>query len=48
MSLEKKLRNQYNDKEYEKTFSSDFTEAVTKMDQIIAILSRKEKEDRDS
>jgi hypothetical protein len=48
MSLEKKLRIKYKDKEYEKTFSSDFTEAVSKMDQIVAILSRKEKKEQES
>jgi len=47
MDLEKKFHEKYGSKEYEKTFSSDFKEAIGNIDKIAEIISKGTKEDRE-
>ena len=47
MDFEKKFREKYGSKEYEKIFSSDFKEAIVSIDKIAAIVSKGTKEDQE-
>ena len=44
MSLEKKFKEKYGPKEYERLFSEDFRQVVTDMDKLVKMLSRKQSE----
>ena len=46
MSLEKKFEEKYGEKEYKKRFSAEFRQAVSDMDKLVEILSRKNSENK--
>lgn len=47
MSLEKKFKDKYGEKEYDRTFDAEFREAVANIDKIAAIISRPAEEKKE-